>query len=68
MPMIFQGIYHQSIGIAGLHYFALGIGMVGLSQINAQYIDTIYRFLKNRNGGIGKPEFRLRKYYTPHSV
>ena len=68
MPLIYQGVYHQSIGIAGLHYFALGIGMVGLSQINAQYIDRIYIYLRNRYGGVDQPEYRLRERHRnlPH--
>ena len=61
MPSIFQGVYGEPVGIAGLHYFALGIGMTGLSQINAQYIDRIYKYLRSRYGGVDKPEYRLRK-------
>ena len=62
MPSIFQGVYHDRIGIAGLHYLAFGVGLVGGSQINAMFIDRVYVSLKSRNGGVGKPEFRLRAY------
>jgi len=55
----FQDEYHQRVGIAGLHYLALGIGLVIPSQINARLMDRIYTLLKGRNGGVGKPEFRL---------
>jgi hypothetical protein len=58
----FQDEYHQRVGIAGLHYLALGIGLVIPSQINARLMDRIYTLLKGRNGGVGKPEFRLRGY------
>lgn len=35
MPGIFSQIYHMEIGIAGLNYIALGIGLTGASQVNA---------------------------------
>ena len=62
IPATFQDVYHQRVGIAGLHYLALGIGLVIPSQINARLMDRIYTLLKVRNGGVGKPEFRLRAY------
>lgn len=58
----FQDVYHDRVGVAGLHYLALGIGISIPSQINARLMDRIYTVLKARNGGIGKPEFRLRMY------
>jgi hypothetical protein len=60
MPSIFQGEYQQPAGIAGLHYIALGIGLSGASQINARTMDKVYVHLKNKNGGVERPEFRLR--------
>jgi len=62
MPSIFQGVYQESVGIAGLHYIALGIGITGASQVNARTMDKVYVYLKNKNGGVEKPEFRLRSY------
>ena len=61
IPGIFEGIYQEDVGIAGLNYLALGVGLTGASQINARLLDYIYRKLKERNGGAGKPEYRLRK-------
>lgn len=61
MPNIFTDVYHESLGISGLHYIALGIGLTLASQINARMLDKIYVHFKNRNGGVGEPEFRLRK-------
>ena len=61
MPSIFQGIYGESVGIAGLNYIALGLGLSGASQINARTMDKVYVMLKKRNGGVGRPEFRLRE-------
>lgn len=60
MPSIFEGVYGQPVGIAGLHYIALGVGLSGASQLNARTLDKVYVHLKNKNGGVGKPEFRLR--------
>ncbi|KAF8800056.1 MFS polyamine transporter [Phlegmacium glaucopus] len=59
MPTIFADIYHEVPGIAGLHYIALGMGLTAASQINARLLDRIYIYFKNKNGGVGEPEFRL---------
>lgn len=64
MPSIFEGVYQQSVGIAGLHYIALGIGLSGASQLNARTLDKVYVYLRNKNGGVGKPEFRLRTRFV----
>lgn len=53
--------YHQSIGIAGLHYISFGIGLTVAAQVNSRMLDKLYKILSARNGGVGKPEFRLRK-------
>ena len=65
MPSIFEGVYQESVGIAGLHYIALGLGLTGASQLNARTLDKVYVYLKNKNGGVGKPEFRLRSCFVP---
>ncbi|KAF9031017.1 MFS polyamine transporter [Hymenopellis radicata] len=62
-PTIFRDVYHQSTGIAGLHYFALGIGLTCASQVNARVMDKVYVHFKNKNGGIGEPEFRVRECF-----
>ncbi|KAF7970479.1 hypothetical protein HWV62_23837 [Athelia sp. TMB] len=59
MPAIFGDVYGQAPGIAGLHYLALGIGLSGASQINARLLDRVYKYFKEKNGGAGKPEYRL---------
>ncbi|OGE55893.1 hypothetical protein PENARI_c003G08600 [Penicillium arizonense] len=51
--------YNESIGIGGLNYISLGLGFWLGSQICAPLNDRIYRRLKARNNGIGKPEFRV---------
>ncbi|KAG6808458.1 hypothetical protein H0H92_004055 [Tricholoma furcatifolium] len=59
MPNIFEGTYGEKTSIAGLHYIALGIGLTLASQVNARYMDRIYRYYKTKNNGVGEPEFRL---------
>ncbi|EIM84122.1 MFS polyamine transporter [Stereum hirsutum FP-91666 SS1] len=59
IPGIFENVYHESVGIGGLNYIALGVGLTGFSQLNARTMDKIYVYLKNKNGGVGRPEFRL---------
>lgn len=49
---IFQGEYQQSVGIAGLRYIALGVGLTGASQLNTKTMDKrtaqmILKILKN---------------------
>ena len=61
MPPIFTETYHERVGIAGLHFLALGIGVSGASQINARVMDRIYVYFKSGNEGVGEPEFRLRE-------
>ena len=62
MPSIFADVYNEAPGIAGLHYFALGIGLTTASQLNARFLDRIYIYYKNKKGGVGQPEFRLREF------
>ncbi|OBZ79510.1 hypothetical protein A0H81_01194 [Grifola frondosa] len=59
IPGIYTNIYHEKVGIVGLHYASLGIGLTIATQINARLLDKVYVYLKNRNGGLGEPEFRL---------
>ncbi|KAG6878983.1 hypothetical protein C0992_006076, partial [Termitomyces sp. T32_za158] len=59
MPSIYEGQYHETTSIAGLHYIALGTGLTIAAQVNARYMDRIYIHFKNKNNGVGEPEFRL---------
>lgn len=61
MPNIFTDIYNEAPGIAGLHYIALGVGLTTASQLNARFLDRIYIYYKEKKGGTGEPEFRLRE-------
>ncbi|KZP20080.1 MFS polyamine transporter [Athelia psychrophila] len=56
---IYLNAYHESIGISGLHYISLGIGFWVASQVNARALDKVYVYLRDRNSGVGIPEYRL---------
>lgn len=61
IPSIFQDVYGLTVGIAGLHYIPLGMGMYGGAMVLSRTMDKTYATLKEKAGGVGKPEFRLRK-------
>jgi hypothetical protein len=61
LPRIFRTVYGQGLGISGLNYIALGIGILTASQVNGNLVNPLYLRLKNSHGGVGRPEFRLRK-------
>lgn len=56
---IFEDAYEESVGIAGLNYIALGIGLTGASQLNARVVDRAYKYFTKKNGGAGRPEYRI---------
>ncbi|KAF8855353.1 MFS multidrug transporter-like protein [Acephala macrosclerotiorum] len=58
-PGLWEDEYHESVGIGGLNYISLGVGFFFGTQICAPVQDRIYRALKARNNGVGKPEFRV---------
>lgn len=57
-PTVWSQKYHESPGIGGLNYLALGIGFTLGTQLGARMLDTIYIKLKKKNGGVGTPEMR----------
>jgi len=58
-PGLWEGPYGESVGIGGLNYISLGVGFFIGTQVCAPCQDRIYRALKKRNNGVGKPEFRV---------
>jgi len=58
-PGLWERTYGESVGIGGLNYISLGVGFFLGTQICAPCQDRIYRALKARNNGVGKPEFRV---------
>ncbi|KAI1828498.1 major facilitator superfamily domain-containing protein [Xylaria intraflava] len=51
--------YGESLGIGGLNYISLGLGFFFGAQLCAPLQDRMYVSLKRRNGGIGRPEYRV---------
>ncbi len=58
-PTLFTKRYHMSTSIGSLNYIAMGLGFFLGAQITAPLNDALYRRLKARNNGVGKPEFRV---------
>ncbi|RDW63548.1 hypothetical protein BP6252_11093 [Coleophoma cylindrospora] len=58
-PKLWETRYNEPVGIAGLNYISLGLGFFLGTQICAPLQDRIFRILKTRNNGVGKPEFRV---------
>jgi multidrug resistance protein len=58
-PGLWENTYHESVGIGGLNYISLGFGFFTGTQVCAPLQDRIYRILKKKNNGVGKPEFRV---------
>lgn len=59
----FQDIYGKQYGFSteqvGLMYLGPGVGFLFAVRLLVPRIDTVYKHLKARNGGIAKPEYRL---------
>lgn len=58
-PGLWEKEYNESVGIGGLNYISLGAGFFIGTQVCAPVQDKIYKALKARNNGVGKPEFRV---------
>mgnify|MGYP000218072529 FL=1 len=58
--MVFTTYYNESIGISSLNYISLAIGFTIGGQVGGRSVDRIYRHLKNKNGGVGRPECESR--------
>ncbi|KAL8634654.1 MAG: hypothetical protein Q9228_007759, partial [Teloschistes exilis] len=58
-PALWADRYHETVGIAGLNYISMGLGFMIGAQVFAPLNDRIYRILKKRNEGAGKPEYRV---------
>ncbi|KAH7381621.1 major facilitator superfamily domain-containing protein [Pyrenochaeta sp. MPI-SDFR-AT-0127] len=58
-PMLWEKTYGMSIGIGSLNFISMGLGFFLGTQITAPLNDALYRRLKKRNNGVGKPEFRV---------
>ncbi|KAF2134688.1 polyamine transporter 3 [Dothidotthia symphoricarpi CBS 119687] len=58
-PTLWTERYNQTTANGGLNYIAIGIGFV-VGALTCSYLnDRVYKALTARNGGTGKPEFRI---------
>jgi MFS family permease len=58
-PLLWNGRYGESVGIGSLNFISMGLGFFLGTQITAPLNDLVYRRLKKKNNGVGKPEFRV---------
>lgn len=58
-PSVFRGVYGFSIGIAGLMYIPLGVGLVIGTIFWTWAINKVAAIMTARNNGVSKPEYRL---------
>jgi MFS family permease len=63
-PNVWSTIYHESVGIGGLNYISLMIGMTLGAQTGGRLVDWGYRRLSDRAPDKkGRPEFRVPPLY-----
>lgn len=58
-PDVWSEVYGETLGIGGIHYISIASGSFAGVLVNFHYIDRIYKHLKAKNGGEGRPEFRM---------
>jgi hypothetical protein len=58
-PLLWSDRYGMSFGIGSLNFISMGLGFFLGTQITAPLNDALYRRLKKKNNGVGKPEFRV---------
>ncbi|KAL5119795.1 hypothetical protein ACEQ8H_002401 [Pleosporales sp. CAS-2024a] len=58
-PLLWTHRYGESVGIGSLNFISMGLGFFLGTQMTAPLNDVLYRRLKKKNNGVGKPEFRV---------
>ncbi len=58
-PRMWRGQYQQDIRTASLNYLSFASGLIAGVNIAGHLSDRIYIYLKARNHGVGRPEFRM---------
>lgn len=58
-PLLWVDRYGMSTNIGSLNFISIGLGFFLGTQISSPISDALYRRLKARNNGVGKPEFRV---------
>jgi MFS family permease len=67
-PTIWTHVYHESVGVGGLNYLSLGVGtFVGIG-LAFRFGVKNYAQRKERNGGVGRPEWRLPLMFIGSAV
>ncbi|KAF8187021.1 multidrug resistance protein 4 [Mycena galopus ATCC 62051] len=56
---LFTGTYGFSLGVSGLMYGGLGVGFTLATALGAQFSDMMYKYLAEKNDGVGEPEMRI---------
>ncbi|EXJ89220.1 mitogen-activated protein kinase kinase kinase [Capronia epimyces CBS 606.96] len=63
-PVLWRDVYGESLGVGGLNYISIAIGSFLGLLANFHYIDRLYLQLKEKNGGVGRPEFRVPSMFV----
>jgi len=58
-PRLWNNRYNQSVGIGSLNFISMDLGFLFGTQCISVLNDTVYRRLKMRNNGVGRPEYRV---------
>lgn len=58
-PKLWIEVYQQDTSTASLNYLSFGSGLLIGANLGGQINDRVYGFLKAKNGGVGRPEFRV---------
>lgn len=58
-PTMWTQQYNQSVRIGSLNYISFAIGLIIGVNIAGRLSDRVYSRFKARNGGVGRPEFRI---------
>ncbi|KAI0173195.1 MFS general substrate transporter [Hypoxylon sp. FL1284] len=58
-PLMWTERYGESTGIGSLNYLSFAIGLILGVNVAGHLSDRIYRRLRDRNHGVGRPEFRV---------
>ncbi|KAG8790529.1 hypothetical protein FRC12_011672 [Ceratobasidium sp. 428] len=58
-PTLFSQVYGWGPGVAGLAYLGPGVGFLVATVGGSKIMNSIYIKLSDKNGGKGKPEYRI---------
>ena len=58
-PVVWRDVYGESLGISGLNFISMAAGSISGAMVSILFVDRIYKRLKEQNGGVGLPEFRI---------